>query len=312
MSNTEKKPTVSTSESDTLGDGSADAIFDKMLSDPLEESMVIDFSGKENDLDSLVEPLEDLAESELINSKSEEPEKKAASTVSNQWKAVFSTEEELAHHQQIAASISQDSTQSVGSEQTILDEKDISTLLKGELLEPQAFRPVTPNDGQALSPSAFAAEADLICRVISCLHFERDRKVTVQAEKIVQECQFHHGRGDKRYQNLARSIFDRLVQLLGAPKFNEIYHRAHYMHPRGPPPPQARYPLRFPPVQPHCNIGPSNIELAIAYGIHIARSTNGSEPTSQVVQHGMVALNSMTPKERIMFWNYITSKQGPS
>lgn len=312
MSNTEKEPTAGTSESDKLGNGSSVAMLNEMLSDPLEDSMVIDFSGKENELDSLVEPLEDIAENESTNVKSEE--KKSVETASNRWQAVFSTEEEVAHQQQIAASISRDSTHS--SEQTIvsLDDKDISNLLKGELLEPQTLRPVTPNDGQAVpSSSAFAAEADLIYRVMSCLHHvERDRKVTVQAEKIVQECQFHHGRGDKRYQNLARSIFDRLVQLLGAPKFNEIYHRAHYVHPRGPPPPQPRYPPRFPPVEmQHCNkYGPSNIELAIAYGIHIARSTNGSEPTSEVVQHGMAALNSMTPKERVMFWNYMT-KQGP-
>lgn len=258
---------------------SIDAVLNTILQgegDPLDDDMVIDTADKDACFDDLVEPLDDLEE---------EFSDDTASKLEN----VFSPEEKQGSPQQIASSISHDSsTETV----TTLNEEEITSMLTGELLEPPPIqRPGTPND--------IHSEADFLNRVLGWLSRLETPEIVQQAETIVSECQCRHQKGDDGFSNLSGSIFDRLVQLLGAPKFNEIYRRSRCVDPRS----YTATPHFASPSH-----GPKTIPLAIAYGIHLATSTNGSESPKELIKHGVTTLNSMSEKERAMFWAYMTKK----
>lgn len=175
---------------------------------------------------------------------------------------------------------------------------DLSSLMTGEILEL-----TTPGPDDAL-PS----QVDIIGRIMACIHHEGDPVMLRKAEIVVHECQVHHNRGDRRFENLPGTIFERLVDLFGGPKFNEIYHRSQYYRPpRAFAQQMSGYPLMADPTL------PSMLELAVAYGLHMARTagaTENGEEMAKVVRRGAASLNSMNNSERCLFWDFMTIKPG--
>ena len=180
------------------------------------------------------------------------------------------------------------------------------------------------------------AQLDTIARILGFLrHTEHDRELVHKAEEIVAECQWHHQRGQKRkFQNLSGAIFERFVLLFGGPRFQEIYQNAlrfdfaaanaaylHRHHSHHHPHYYHHHSTMMAPPHTMSMEQPKTVEIAIAYGMHMARldqmegnspssSTSSSKSQKEVVQHGVEQFNSMTENERHMFWEYATRSQG--
>ena len=273
------KPTNSfDDDTSCISKSSLDAVK-LLLQEPtsLEGKMTIDIAEKDNfdALDDLLEPLEDIDEElpEINETNLEEPPS----------------------FQNLPTCISQDSSSL--EEMTVpLEDDDISTLMKAELIEPVVLPPFKTRLEQ--EAPAVDYHPDVISRILTYLyHTEPDRRVFYRADEIVRECRMHHQRGDRKYKNYPGAVFERFVKLFGGPKFHEIYHRSQGVDPR-------LY------MQSHTSTftGSALVQLAMAYGIHLAR-TNASEPNSGLVRHGVETLKSMTETEKHMFWNFIM-KQG--
>ena len=251
-------------------------------SDPMEGKLTIENIMEKDDgldpLDGLVYPLADFDDDDMMI-----PE------ASSEWQG-----DELPETPVLATIVSQDSS-SVGETGGDLVEDDISLLMTGDLLEPDIPQPVVDRGAE------MTAQVDVIGRIMACIHHtESDRRVVYQAEAIVHECHVNHHRGDRRFKNLSGSIFERFIAVFGGPKFNEIYHRSQDY---SPPHLFARQMTADPSV-------PTMLELAIAYGLHMARTTDGSEDrVEQLVRHGAESLKSMSDAERCMFWDYMTKSE---
>lgn len=208
---------------------------------------------------------------------------------------------------------------------------DIPSLMTGELLEFKLEAHTGANvrlDDQDEGEDEYAAAAvaranqtqkphqqppqdDAIARIMGYLHYtEQDRHLVQRAEEIVRECHLQSQRGKKRKlrENLSGSIFERLVDLMGGPRFHEVYQNAMRFDPWAYAPP-ACYPYGY--VVQACD--PETLQVAIAYGMHIARlyrmdvQENDPESQLQLVQSGVESFISMNVRERQMFWNYATN-----
>lgn len=159
---------------------------------------------------------------------------------------------------------------------------------------------------------------DPISCMMEYLHrTESDRQLVQAAFNIVDECQVRHMEGKQhKYQNVSGAIFERLIALLGAQKFQEIYQRSQQQkHRQGMAGQQVD---EAQPKQTDDTLSISNLQFAIAYGIHIAQlasnkggggGTSSSEDYAVLVQRGVEAVNSMTNEEKNYFWQFIHRQQ---
>jgi hypothetical protein len=235
------------------------------------------------------------------------------------WKTVFSDEERQSLFRQISSieepSFDHDETNIARTDASSGD-GDISYLMTKRILEPET--PVPAVNAVMGSGSSFHTEAsaarpaevehhmmiyrqpqdDVIARLRGYIyHFEQDRQLALEAEEIVQDCIVQHQRGRQgKYRDLPRAICERLAQLFGDQKFNEIYHNSIHYH--------------FLPETALSAPPPSTLHVAVAYGIHLARldqATGGGRSQIDLIEHGVEALHSMNEQERNMFWGYITT-----
>ena len=180
---------------------------------------------------------------------------------------------------------------------SMLDD-DVSTLMTGDILEL-----TTPDPDET-----YISQVDIIGRIMTCIHHESNPSMLRKAEIIVHECHVNHHRGDRRFKNLPGTIFERLVDLFGGPKFNEIYQRSqHYSPPHAFVQQMSGYPPVTDPTV------PSMLELAVAYGLHMARTagaTENGEEMAKLVRRGAESLNTMNDSERCLFWDFMTIKPG--
>lgn len=288
---------------------------DDDLSLPLPEKIVVDMAsgGDDESVIQIDEPLEDLG---VIKPMANPVEQSTGS-----FDDVFSTEEELSLSQELM----DDQKPSFAG-----FENDIPSLMQGELLELETARPgigirVDNNDEEGYdvkyviaspgrvqrskAPPPPLPQDNTIARIVGYLHYtERDRHLVQRAEEVVRECHLQYQRGKKRKfrTNLNGAIFERLVGLMGGPRFNEVYHNSLSFDPSAYPGSQ-RYS-----APPSC--GQDTLQVAIAYGMHIARLNqmdaqgNGPEAQRRLVQKGVEGFSSMNVEERQMFWNYITKQ----
>lgn len=175
---------------------------------------------------------------------------------------------------------------------------DLSALMKTDIIE----TPQKPNPYDAL-----ISKLDAIGRIMTCLHHNGSAMLR-PAEQIVYECQSRHHHGDRRYRDLPGTIFERLVHLFGSDKFKEIYrHSQHYSPPRDFVEQMSTRPsgtVTDPTV-------PTMLELAVAFGLHMARTEGGTEhgeKMAKLVRRSANSLNSMNDSERCMFWDFMTLK----
>lgn len=172
----------------------------------------------------------------------------------------------------------------------------IENLLQEELLEPEMPLPVSDQQQQQQQ-----GQMETVSRMMHYLcQTEPNRQIVQAASDVVRECEVRHLEGKKRqYQNLPGAIFERLIPLLGAQRFHEIYNQSQAAVN---PPPQAAAP-GF----------PGTLQFAIAYGIHIAQlsKANGETPEDHaiLVERGVEAVNSMTDDEKKFFWDFIHRQQ---
>ena len=188
----------------------------------------------------------------------------------------------------------------------------------------------TEDSHQQTSPTIIRVP-DVVVRIMNYLYYaEADRDLYVQADHLVRECYYYHTCGKHKYRSLPGSIFEGLVHLLGGPRFNEIYHSAQtFVVPPTPPTVQQQ------PQPQHHRLNatahtvkkggdlqrPSEVEVAIAYGVHLARQEQQrakspeeedegpSETPMEMIQDGAKKLASMKDSERILFWNYMMDQQ---
>ncbi|CAB9529794.1 expressed unknown protein [Seminavis robusta] len=308
-----------------ISKGSAEAV-NMILNEAIdikEDTMILEFDFNEKDgavdggeLEGLMDPLDDLENDDddikdvgrnETKNESDNGENKSE-TQPSQWQTVFEPETGDHRMHMIPASVSQDSSSSVSTlEETVisLEDDDVASLMNGEILEPKFERPVTAGWWDTRGAPPPTGDTDLIRHMIGYLqHTERDQKVFLEADRIVRECHFNHHSGDHRFQNLAGCIFERLIKLLGADKFHDIYHRVKSYSYRQYHDHHHQYPWSY------VSGGPGILELGIAYGIHLARThqDQSTERPLHVIQKGASTLYDMKEDERAMFWNYMTGQ----
>jgi hypothetical protein len=312
---------------------SADAV-NEMLQDfdrkPQQiESMIIDITSDDDD-DSvqLIEPLPALVTEE------------EDSTEPSSWINIFSPEEE---HRQLAMPVPRDSTfdenhcnndLSYLLTEELLEPADTTcrptypacvSANNSFVDEDECILPVTAmamrrseERSAAAAPPPQQPDDDVIARIIVYIqHNEQDLQLVNQMEEIVRACTIKYRNPKcKKHQNLAGNIFEGLVQLFGGPRFHEIYQKAMTFNPNvhgycgdyAPPHDQHHHPSSLSSYRAvdvaRTAAGPSRMQLAIAYGMHLARFQNNCEPPLEFVQAGVESLNSMTEQERQLFWQY--------
>lgn len=166
--------------------------------------------------------------------------------------------------------------------------------------------------------------------VVACImgyiyHTDPYRQFFSQADEIVRDCIVQHQRGKHKYQNLPGAIFERFVLLFGGQRFQEIYHNAHgyVFHPQQHQQYQHQHQSAVPDTIASSNVAvPTELQLAIAYGVHLARLEQAStavrknskteQPEAatpmELIEDGVDTLTTMSEKERKMFWNYMMSQ----
>jgi len=284
------KPAISFDDDDSWISKDSASFLDKILQDDssLEGKMTIEVSGKDeiDVLDQLLEPLSDI-ENMLFDTDDGKP---------------------CVPHSK-ATNVSQLLVRPRETIGTLMDEDPyISSLLRGDLLEPELVdeKPIAAAVGrreakpQEVVSGMANHEVDVISRIMTFLHHtEPDRRVVWQAEEIVRECQEKHHKGDRKFKNLPGTIMERLIRLLGADKFNQIYRCSQGINPHFSAPPPAT-----------AGLVSSQLAIAIAYGIHIASTSDGSESNAELVHNGVESLNSMTEADKQNFWSYISKQKG--
>ncbi|CAB9508532.1 expressed unknown protein [Seminavis robusta] len=231
----------------------------------------------------------------------------------------------------IAATVSHGSSFDNEEEPAVLMEDDIQTLLKSDIMDDNitTFRPKQTKTPALIEeprateyPVGAAAQPplpveDSIHRILLYLHYnEHDRTLVHHAQTIVQTCIAKHQKRTKNprssLKDLSGKIFEGWVNLFGGPRFHAYYRNAmafttpsHDYHSS---PVHEMY-GRYAPTQ-H---GPHSLELAIAYGMHLARFPRASgQHVADQLREGMKAFNSMSEDERRMFWDYMMNQNQQS
>lgn len=223
------------------------------------------------------------------------------------FQSVFSPESESSHLEEITAlaSVSRDS--SFDQQGSFHDKEDIVSLMTGELLEPQVpCSIINQPTSQPVLVAQQETDDDSIRRIMSYIHHtEHNRELIYKADAMVQNCMRLHQKGKRQYRNnLNGKIFEGFIKLFGGPRFHEIY--------------QQSQTFDMPAIVPTlAATGPTTVELAIAYGVHMARldqayyhgmESPSPSALSHIIHQGRETLNMMNDNERQMFWDFMTKR----
>lgn len=281
--------------------------------------------GDEESLLDIDEPLENLGVLEPISQPKID---------TNSIETIFEPEQELALLKEVMGACNQADPRLGG----VFYDNDIRSLMTSDILEvdPETAESLgasirRDDDDNDESEDEYAAAAvaranklhaqpqtqpkpqsqdNAIARIMGYLHHtERDRHLVQQAEEIVRDCYQQYQRGKKRKyscDNLSGTIFERLVGLMGGERFHEVFHNSMDFDTYAQAPYIGAWQYAPPP-------SPETMQVAIAYGIHIARlnQMNANYPPESplvLVQQGVAGFNAMNVEERRMFWNYSTQR----